>query len=495
MTIATNAHVYDAVIVGAGYGGLGAGAQLVRAGLDNFVILERDSQIGGVWRDNTYPGAACDTQSVIYCYTYFPHLNVSKMYADGAELLGYLHAMATAYDLERRVHRGNDVVAATWLEQDRVWRVTTAGGAEYYGRIFVPAWGQLGVPQIPAIPGLETFQGEAFHSARWNHEAPLEGKRVVSIGAAASAVQYVPFVAAEAAHLTVFQRSANYIMPRNQHEFTADERSAFHAEPAKFEELRRDIHEMREAGFQRVRHDTAEQGSGVAEARAHLEAQVSDPELRRKLTPDYEFGCKRILRTDDYYPALTRPNVELVTARISHVTEDAVIDADGVRHDADVIIFGTGFHSQAFQGAMRITGRDGVDLAERWQDAPEAYLGLAVDGFPNMLLVYGPNTNLNHNSIVTMMEVQHEFIVDAVARTRTQPEDVYDVARDVVLAFNEHAQQQLTESAYSSDCSSWYKNAAGRVVNNWYGTVEEYRRLVAAIDLADFGIMAATPTR
>lgn len=486
--MAATDHVYDALIIGAGYGGLGTAAQLRRAGLDDFVIWERAGDIGGVWRDNTYPGAACDTQSVIYCFTFFPHLDVTRLFSPQEELLAYLRALAEEFDIMPHVRLNTEAVRAEWIEAEALWEVTSAAGEIVRARLFVPAWGQLGTPLIPDFPGMDRFEGVSFHSARWDHSVELAGKRVASIGAAASAVQYVPFVAEQAAQLTVFQRSANYILPRNQKVFTDEERKRFRDDPSSFEALRREIHEMREAGFQRVRHATAEQGTAIAEARAHLESQVADPVLREKLTPDYEFGCKRILRSDDYYPALTRENVSLETERIAEFTEAGIRTADGVEHRFDVVVFGTGFRSQAFQGDLEIVGTGGRRLDERWGDSPEAYLGLAVDGFPNMLLVYGPNTNLNHNSIVTMIEVQSEFIVDAVRQVREHPGTVYDITPERVAAYNDHVQQELAESAYSSDCSSWYKNAAGKVINNWYGTVEEYRRLVRGATPADFGV-------
>jgi cation diffusion facilitator CzcD-associated flavoprotein CzcO len=480
--------VLDAVIVGSGFGGLGAAAQLTRAGLGDFVILERSSALGGVWRDNSYPGAACDTQSVIYCYTYFPHLSVTKLYSDRTELLSYLGGLADAHGLHDHIRFHSEVTRAVWKEEEALWEITTDSGDRYQARAFVPAWGQLGVPNIPETPGIDSFAGHMFHSARWKQHIDLTGLRVASIGNAASAVQYVPEVAKEAAQLTVFQRSANYLFPRGQEIFSDARRSEFQRDPSTFEALRSEIHTLREAGFQRVRHATAAQATGVAEALAHLEAQIPDPDLRAKLTPDYEFGCKRVLRSDDYYPALMRENVELVTEGIAEITAEGIRTIDGFMREFDVIIFGTGFRSQAFQAGMQIVGNDGVTLNERWGDAPEAYLGLCVDGFPNMFLVYGPNTNLNHNSVVTMMEVQHEFIVDAVCRLRASRPLVLDVRSETVAEYNDFVQTQLQLSAYTSDCSSWYKNAAGRVVNNWYGTVEEYRQAVAAINPTDFGL-------
>lgn len=484
----TTTHIHDAIIVGAGYGGLGAAAQLERAGLTDFIVLEKSAHIGGVWYDNTYPGAACDTQSVIYNYTFYPHLTVSRMYAEQPELLNYLVNLAEHFGLMNRVHLGIEVTSAAWNEDEKTWQVTTTSGDIYVARAFVPAWGQLSVPFTPELPGADTFAGKTFHSARWDHSIDLTGLRVASIGAAASAVQYVPEVAKQAGTLTVFQRSANYILPRNQVIFDDAQRAEFQSTPETFEELRMSIHTQREAGFERVRHATADQATGVAEARAHLESQIVDPELREKLTPDFEFGCKRILRSDDYYPAFNRDNVELVTSGIETLTPEGIRTVDGALHEFDVIIYGTGFRSQAFQHGLEVIGRGGANLDERWGDAPEAHLGIHVDRFPNMFIVYGPNTNLNHNSIVTIMEVQHEFIVDMVRRLRDAPGTVYEVLPDVLAENSAMVQAELQKSSYSSDCSSWYKNADGRVVNNWYGTVEEYRAAVAAISPADFGL-------
>ncbi|MBW9111902.1 flavin-containing monooxygenase [Microbacterium ureisolvens] len=479
-------HTYDAVVLGAGYGGVGQAAQLLRNGIDNFVILERAPRIGGVWRDNTYPGAACDTQSVIYCFSYFLPLRVSKMYIDQPELLGYLEALAAEYDIPRYIRFGEEIVRAVWDDADLVWRITTAAGVIYRTRAFIPAWGQLSVPMIPDFPGLHDFRGTSFHSARWDHSVDMKGKKVASIGAAASAVQYIPHLAEAAEHLSVFQRSANYILPRNQHEFTPEETAEFLADPDKFRALRQAVHQFRESGFERIRHNTEGQEEGVREARAHLEAQVADPELRRKLTPDYEFGCKRILRSDNYYPALTRKNVSLITDRIERFTATGIITADGTHHEFDVVVFGTGFHSQSFQGDVEVIGRGGARLADRWADAAEAYLGIVVDDFPNMFLNYGPNTNLNHNTIATMLELQHEYIVQAIRVLLQDPNYAFDVRSDVLRAFNDRVQVELEKSSYSSDCSSWYKNAAGRVVNNWSGTVEEYRLLTESVNLDDY---------
>lgn len=478
--------VYDAIVIGAGYAGLGQGAQFVQDGVENFLILEKSDQIGGVWRDNTYPGAACDTQSVIYCYSYFLNIGVSRMYAGGVELLGYLQALAKEFGLEQNIRLNQHVVSTVWIEGESHWKVSTAAGETYFTRVLIPAWGQLGTPSIPNFQGLESFKGKAFHSAQWDHTVDLKGLKVGSIGAAASAVQYVPEVAKVAGQLSVFQRSANYILPRNQKIFSEAELAEFASNPDSYRELRQSIHDEREAGFERTRRATDAAAEGMAAARAHLEEQIQDPALREKFTPDYDFGCKRILRADEFYPAFNRDNVELVTEGIERVTENGIITKDGVEHELDVIIFGTGFKSQAFQGSTDIIGSNGRTLDERWGNAPEAYLGMTVDGFPNLFILYGPNTNLNHHSIVAMLEAQNKYVRQAVEYIRDSENKVLEVSAEKLQQFNVEIQNELQNSAFSSECSSWYKNEDGKVINNWSGTVAEYHHLTETLDVEDF---------
>lgn len=478
--------VYDALVIGAGYAGLGQGAQFVQDGVENFLILEKSDQIGGVWRDNTYPGVACDTQSVIYCYSYFLNTGVSRMYAGGKELLGYLQALAKEFELEQYIRLNQHVVSTVWDEEDALWKVNTSDGVTFYSRVLIPAWGQLGTPNIPNFPGLADFKGKTFHSAQWDHTIDLSGLKVGSIGAAASAVQYVPEVAKVAGHLSVFQRSANYILPRNQKIFSESELAEFASNPDTYRELRQSIHDEREAGFERTRRATDAAAEGMAAAKEHLEEQIQDPILREKFTPDYDFGCKRILRTDDFYPAFNRDNVELVTEGIARITENGIITKDGVEHELDVIVFGTGFKSQAFQGTTEIVGVNGQTLDERWGNAPEAYLGMTVDGFPNLFVLYGPNTNLNHHSIVTMLEAQNKYVRQAVELIRDSETKVLEVSAEKLHQFNMEIQDELQKSAFSSDCSSWYKNEDGKVINNWSGTVAEYHHLTETLDIEDF---------
>ncbi|MEH2562367.1 flavin-containing monooxygenase [Bradyrhizobium sp. AZCC 2289] len=472
------------LVLGAGFGGLGMGAQLKRNGDDDFLILERGNDIGGVWRDNVYPGAACDTEAHLYCYRFLPHRRVSRMYAGRDELLAYMRTIVKTFVLDAHILFESEIISANWHEPTKRWHFETKRGDRYVAEFFVPAWGQLNRPIVPAFNGLDRFRGAKFHSAEWDYAIDLAGKRVASVGNAASAVQYVPEIAPLVGELTVFQRSANWIMPRNQIVFSDEQLDAYERDPESFEASRRHLHAFREAGFQRTQHSTKEQAEGMAIALAHLEAQIPDPQLRAKLTPDYEFACKRILRSDDYFPALTRANVHLETRRIREFDEDGIVTDDRERHGFDIVIFGTGFESQAFHGDLRITGRNGVKLDDAWSDGAQAYLGMAVPDFPNMFMIYGPNTNLNHNSIITMLEIQQNYILQAM-KTASADRIALDVDEGVFDRFNEKLQRDMTHSAFSSGCSSWYKNAAGKVINNWSGTADAYRQ-AAWFDIADF---------
>jgi len=466
----------EIVILGAGLGGLGMAAQLKRQGIDDFIIIDRCSDIGGVWLNNTYPGAACDTESHLYCYSFHLHLRVSAMYAGRDELLAYINALADRFDLRRHLRLSTEVLSAQWLNAEKRWLLTLSDGEAIKSRFFIASWGQLNTPYIPDFRGFEQFSGKSFHSAHWRHDISLKGKRVASIGNAASAVQYVPEIAPEVAHLTVYQRSANWIVPRNQEIFTPEQLDEFSRDPELFQQYRQKIHLMREVGAQRLRHGTVEQAETIAIAKQHLAEQVNDSALREKLVPDYEIGCKRILRSDEYYPALMRDNVLLQTKKISHFNKQGIVTTDGKLEKFDVVIFGTGFQSQSFQGEMQIIGTAG-SLQQKWADGAEAYLGITVPDFPNMFLVYGPNTNLNHSSIISMMEIQHNYILDAIGHLRQRSEQAIAPKHQVFMTYNEEVQKSMQGSAFSSTCSSWYKNAAGKVINNWPGSVEEYRQV------------------
>ena len=316
----------------------------------------------------------------------------------------------------------------------------------------------------------------------------MSNKKVATIGNAASAVQLVPEVAKVAGHLAVFQRSANYILPRNQIIFSEEELQEFQENPDSYRAIRQEIHDTREAGFERTRTGTDSAAEGVEQAMEHLRSQVNDPALVEKLTPTFAFGCKRILRSDDFYPTFNRENVSLITEGIAEITENGIRTADGVEHEFDVIIYATGFYSQEFQGDLKVIGRGGLDLRERWGNSPEAYLGMSVDGFPNFFMLYGPNTNLNHHSVVAMLEEQDKYISQAVDFLRDNPNKVLDVDPQVLREFNDRIQAELQDSAFSADCSSWYKNEDGKVINNWSGNVAEYQELTRELHVDDYRV-------
>ena len=476
---------YDIIILGAGLGGLGMASRLKAAQLDNFVILEQSNSLGGTWRDNVYPGAACDTESHLYCYEFEPHLQVSRLYARQPELLAYAARLAERARLGPHIRYGARIVAAQWIDAQTVWRVSLADGGSLTAKVFIPAWGQLNRPSIPDFAGREDFAGRAFHSANWPLDLNLAGLRVASIGNAASAIQYISEIAPSVAHLTVFQRSPNWIVPRGDRPYS-DEELERYRDVGVFRADRDHLFAWRETTFMRMHAGSDEARELESLARAHVAAQVPDPALRAKLTPDFPLGCKRVLRSDDYFPALMRGNVDLETNAIARILPHAIETADGVEHPVDVIIYGTGFETQSFQGPVEVHGARGVSLRERWAEGAHAYLGMAVADFPNLFLIYGPNTNLRHNSILSMFEAQFSYIVQALRFILAEPCRAIHVRPEIMRHFDNALQRAMVGTAWAGSCTSWYKNAAGRVVNNWSGPVAEYQRITHHFDARDF---------
>lgn len=476
---------YDVIILGAGLGGIGMGCRLKAAGIENFVMLEQAQSLGGTWRENVYPGAACDTESRLYCYEFALHLGVSRIYARQPELLQYAEQVAASAGLAPYIRYGREVTAATWSDAACRWRIALADGETLTCRAFIPAWGQLNRPSIPDFPGREDFTGRAFHSARWPRDLTLAGCRVASIGNAASAVQYIPEIAPSVASLTVFQRSPNWIVPRGDREYSQEELRKY-ADAAEFRTDRQRLFEWRETTFMRMLAGSDDARELESVARAHLAAQVPDAGLRAKLTPDFPLGCKRVLRSDDYFPALTRSNVALETNAIARIHPYGIETVNGARYELDVIIFGTGFETWSFQGPVEVFGHRGVSLRDVWARGAHAYLGMAVSGFPNLFLIYGPNTNLGHNSILAMLEAQFAYIVAALKAILAEPDRALDVHPQVMRDFDERIQQSMIGTAWAGSCTSWYKDPNGRVINNWSGPVADYQRATAQFSDLDY---------
>ncbi|HEV7679773.1 MAG TPA: NAD(P)/FAD-dependent oxidoreductase [Candidatus Dormibacteraeota bacterium] len=471
-------------IVGSGFSGLGMAIQLRRQGADDFVVLERAGDVGGTWRDNTYPGCACDVPSHLYSFSFEPNPRWTRSFSPRAEIWDYLRHCARKYGVLPHIRFNHELREACWDESRKRWIVETSGGT-YVAQVLVAATGALSEPKTPPLPGLENFRGTVFHSARWNHDHDLRGRRVAVVGTGASAIQFVPRIRPQVAHLDVYQRTAAWIMPHPDRPLRRWERRIYSALPALQLLMRGGIYWARETfviGFMRNRMRLAERI-----ARRHLTEQVPDPTLRRKLTPDYTIGCKRILLSDDFYPALQQPNVELVTAGIREVREHSIVAEDGVEREADTIIFGTGFQVTEMPVASHIVGREGVRLADVWQGSPQALLGAAITGFPNFFMMLGPNTGLGHTSQIVMIEGQIKYIAGALGTMRSRGAAVLEALPFAQAAFNDEVQRRLQPTVWNSGgCRSWYLDRNGRNSTLWPGSTWSFRNRTRRFDPGSF---------
>jgi cation diffusion facilitator CzcD-associated flavoprotein CzcO len=462
-------------ILGAGFSGVCMAIRLKQAGFESFVIYEKSGGPGGTWRDNSYPGAGCDVPSHLYSFSFDRKADWSRHYAEQPEILRYIEGCVDRYDLRPHIRFGTTITAVRFDEGEALWHLSTDRGESFTADVVVTGLGQLNRPSVPTLPGLAEFAGTTFHSARWDHSHDLQGERVAVIGSGASAVQFVPRIAPTVSKLHLFQRSPNWILSRGDAAYSSFTKQLFRLAPG-IEWLHRAAtfwsHETRALALGgplgpivRVFVERA--------ARKHLEEQVSDPALRRALSPDYAIGCKRVLISDDYYPALARENVEVVTAPIARVERDAVVTADGRRVEVDTIILATGFDSLHFLAPLDVRGLGGVPLVDAWRGGAEADLGTLVSGFPNFFVLYGPNTNLGHNSIIFMIECQVHWVLRCLDELRSR--DAWlDVKREAMTASNAALEDRLGRTVWMTGCHSWYKTEAGKVTNNWPGFAFQY---------------------
>jgi cation diffusion facilitator CzcD-associated flavoprotein CzcO len=465
-------------IIGAGFGGLCMGIQLQRAGITTYTIFEKAGGVGGTWRDNTYPGAACDVPSHLYSYSFEQRHDWTRRYPRQREILAYLEHCADKYGVRPHLRLNTEVTAATFDEQANRWRVTTADGEDRMFDVVVSGVGQLNRPRLPDIPGISTFEGAGFHSARWDHDHDLAGRRVAVIGNGSSAAQFIPRIARAAGHLDVYQRTPNWVIPKMDGEYGPRERLAFQRLPLLQTANRERIYRFIEGLVFPVVVGGWSRRVITKRAQDHLRQQVRDPELRAKLTPTYPIGCRRIVIDSDFYPALTRPNVDVVTDPITRIVPNGIETAGGDVREADTIIYATGFRTTDFLAPIEITGREGRRLHEVWKTGAEAYLGVAVPHFPNLFLLYGPNTNLGHNSIIIMIESQVRYIMGCLPLLSARgPMEVRQAAMDAWRRTLDHA---MARTVWEASCRSWYKNAAGRVTNNWPRPTTVYRRITQA---------------
>jgi cation diffusion facilitator CzcD-associated flavoprotein CzcO len=474
------------IIIGAGFGGLGMALELRRAGLDTFTILERATDLGGVWRENTYPGAACDVPSPLYSWSYEPKSDWPRRFSEQRDIHAYMRGVADKHGLRRFIRFGTEVTDAEFDERTGRWTVRTADGAQLTADILIPAVGQLSRPALPNIPGIDTFTGAAFHSAEWDHDVDLTGKRIACIGTGASAIQYIPRIQPDAAHLTLFQRSAAWVLPKADVEYSAQHHALFkYFPPSRLAERFAiwSVFELLALGLTDI---PAIKTPVIALADRHREKQVPDAELRAKLTPDYAAGCKRGLFSNEYFPALAQPNVTVETTAIESITPTGIRTSDGVEHEVDVIIFGTGFKGTEFLAPMNIYGLGGRKLADVWGDeGARAYLGLSVPQFPNLFLIYGPNTNVGAGSIIYMLESQARYIRQAVRYLTDRPGRYLAARPTADQHWDDWLQRRLKDTPWNF-CSSWYRNASGRITNNWPGATVLYRWKIRTFDPADY---------
>ena len=450
-------------VIGAGPGGIATGIQLAAAGYD-FTIFDRADGFGGTWRNNTFPGAACDVPSHFYSFSFALNPRWSKTFAQQPEILGYLERVAAEYGLEKHLVGNTKVTELRWADDTRRWSLSTADGAAYEFDAVVSAVGMLDVPNIPDIPGAHRFRGRTFHSSSWDHTRSTAGERVASIGTGASAIQYVPEIAADAAHLTVFQRTPIWVSPRYDEPFTPEQQDLFERDP---DEARK----VRDAAFQAYEAANfgadSEMTTGLTDmARSYLARKITDPQLRAKLTPSYPVGCKRPLQSRAWFPTFVRPNVALETSPIVEFTERGLRTADGVDHEFDTVIYGTGFHAADYLRSFDVYGCGGRRLRDDWRDGAEAYLGTVVPGYPNLFTLYGPNTN-GVTSIIYILEAQAEFvrrILDEMAEAGVQ---AVDIRRCIHDAYNAEIQQAMEGTVWLANCNSYYRHPNGKVVTQF----------------------------
>jgi cation diffusion facilitator CzcD-associated flavoprotein CzcO len=478
----------DVLIVGAGFAGLGMAIALRRAGMESFLVIEKGDDVGGTWRENRYPGCACDIPSHLYSFSFELNPDWSRMYAPQAEIWEYLRRCAKRYGVMGRVRLRTALQEAEWDEAGRLWEVTTQEGERIRARVLISGMGALHVPHYPDLPGRERFRGPAFHCANWNSEAPLEGRRVAVIGTGASAIQLVPQLATRAGHIDLYQRTPAWILPRTDFAIAEGWKKRFASVPglmrlfriAQFWKL-----EIRVAGFLGNRWMQAQ---GEKRARRFLEREVTDPRLRALLTPNYALGCKRVLISSDFYQAVQRPNVELVTEPILEVREHSVVTAGRAERPADVLIYATGFRATDLLYGVRLVGRGGLDFHRSWRAWRSALFGIAMSGFPNFFMLLGPNTGLGHNSVVLMIEAQIQYVIGCLKQMQRRGCSAMELRPESQRRFAEFLGRRLPGTVWQSGgCRSWYQEAeTGENPTIWPGSVVAYRRSTRRVAARDY---------
>jgi cation diffusion facilitator CzcD-associated flavoprotein CzcO len=467
-------------VVGAGFGGVGAITMLKRAGYADVTVFERAPRVGGVWHHNTYPGAACDVPSHLYELSFAPNPRWSERYSPQQEIQSYLEDVARSHGVLERIRTGVSVDRAAWDEERGKWTIETSAGP-HEAEVLLTACGQLSVPKVPPIPGLEEFEGPAFHTAQWRHDVALEGRRVAVIGTGCSAIQVVPAIRPLVAQLDVYQRSPGWTFPRMNFAYRERTKRLLERFPALQRLDRQANFAFHELGAMAMTSRPWLLPLFRAVGRQQINKAIKDPELRAKVTPKDEIGCKRVMLTDDWYPALAQPNVELITEPVEAITAGGVRTADGTERPADALVLATGFNSHGFVAPMEIAGRGGRTLAEEWSDVPRAYLGLSVPGFPNMFLIYGPNTNGGTGSVIYTIEAGMAHVIAALRELERTRARTIEVRRSTAEAFDRELRSALAGTVWHTGCTSWYLDENGNDPNQWPWLWSQYRRRTAVL--------------
>jgi cation diffusion facilitator CzcD-associated flavoprotein CzcO len=467
-------------VVGGGFAGVGAVSMLSRAGYRDVTVFERSPRVGGVWNDNTYPGAACDVPSHLYEFSFAPNPRWSRRYAPQTEIQAYLEDVARSHGVLDQIKTGVEVERASWDEERAKWSLQTSAGP-HEADVLLTACGQLSVPKIAAIPGLDGFSGPSFHTARWRDDVPLQGRRVAVIGTGCSAIQVVPAIQPDVAQLDVYQRSPGWTFPRMDFAYRERTKRALERYPILQRLDRQANFAFQELGAMAMTNRPWLLSAFRAIGRWQIKQAIKDPELRAKVTPQDEIGCKRVMLTDDWYPALTQPNVELVTERIEAITESGVRTQDGVERPADVLLLATGFQTHGFVAPMQIVGRGGRTLAEQWSGVPRAYLGLSVPGFPNLFLLYGPNTNGGTGSVIFTIEAGVNHVIAALRELELARARAIEIRPPAAEAFDRELRTALQSTVWHTGCTNWYLDENGNDPNQWPWRWSTYRRRAATI--------------
>ena len=476
--------IHRVAIIGAGPGGICTGIRLRQTGIEDFVILEKAAGVGGTWWHNRYPGAECDVQSHLYSFSFEIKPDWSRPYAGQSEILDYLTHCARKYGLYPFIRLGDGVRAMRWDETRAHWTLILDSGAKVRARSVVSAQGMFNELVYPKIPGLDTFAGASFHSARWSHDHDLTGRRVAVIGSAASAVQFVPEITARVADLILYQRTANWVLPKADTPFTPEELERFRRHPEAVTALRRRLHDELEG---LITFSDPEALRAAEEAGLENLSVVKDPEVRRKLVPTHPFGCKRPLLSNVYYPVFNEPHVTLVTTAITEVRPGGVVTEDGIERPADTLILATGFQTGRYLSAIEVIGRGGRRIEDAWRNGAEAYLGMTTSGFPNLFMLYGPNTN--NGSILYMLERQVDYVIRALGRLEDERLAWMDVRRDVMARYNDALQRDIGAVAvWQAGCNGYYRAPSGRVVTQWPHNMAEFTRRTATDDADAFEV-------